>query len=75
MYVCICHGVTDASLKSEIHRGSNSLRKIMASCGAGSDCGACVKSIKKTLGENLGEASQAIQKNASSSHKSKAPRA
>lgn len=52
MYVCICHGVTDASLKSEINRGSDSLRKIMHACGAGSDCGACVNTIKKTLGES-----------------------
>jgi bacterioferritin-associated ferredoxin len=52
MYICICHGITDASLDSEIVSGSDSLRKIMASCGAGSDCGSCVRSIKKALGKH-----------------------
>ena len=65
MYVCICHGVTDASLKSEINRGSDSLRKIMHACGAGSDCGACVKTIKKTLGESKNNARSATHNHSS----------
>lgn len=49
MYVCICHGFTDEDIKSQIACGNTSVNKIGRSCGAGRDCGACVKKIQTIL--------------------------
>lgn len=49
MYVCICHAFTIDDIKSQIRAGNRSVNKIGRSCGAGGDCGACVKKIQAIL--------------------------
>jgi len=49
MYVCICHAFTDEDIRAQIACGHNSVNKIGRSCGAGRDCGACVKKIQAIL--------------------------
>ncbi len=50
MYVCICRGVTDKTIKSLIiNNGASSLKDVQNFCGAGGDCRTCVYAIKKIV--------------------------
>ncbi|QDQ96841.1 MULTISPECIES: (2Fe-2S)-binding protein [Tomitella] len=49
MYVCMCHAFTDEDIRAQIACGHTSVNKIGRSCGAGRDCGACVKKIQAIL--------------------------
>lgn len=49
MYVCICHAFTVEDIQFQIRAGNSSVNKIGRSCGAGGDCGACVKKIQAIL--------------------------
>lgn len=52
MYVCMCHAVTEDQVKKAIDGGANSPRQIAKGCGAGTDCGSCVRRIQALLGEH-----------------------
>tara|TARA_Y100001935_G_scaffold242302_1_gene232598 strand:- start:1038 stop:1259 length:222 start_codon:yes stop_codon:yes gene_type:complete len=52
MYACICKAVKSTEIKELIDSGANSLEKIGARCGAGTDCGSCVNRLKKALIES-----------------------
>ena len=41
MYVCICHGVTQAEIENAIEAGNENLMEISDHLGAGSRCGSC----------------------------------
>lgn len=49
MYICLCYGINESTLLSKINAGTSDLKCIMKDCGAGGDCGACVKDIKRIL--------------------------
>lgn len=49
MLVCICKGVSDRRITEEIRRGNRSLQQIQKGCRAGTDCGSCVKQIRRML--------------------------
>ncbi len=49
MVICLCKGVSDKRIRQLIDSGAKSLRDIMASCQAGSDCGSCVCAVKEML--------------------------
>jgi bacterioferritin-associated ferredoxin len=49
MIVCLCKGVSDRRLISEIRQGARSVRQLQACCGAGTDCRACVRQIREML--------------------------
>lgn len=49
MVICLCKGVSDRKIRQLIAGGAKNLRDIMASCQAGSDCGACVCAVKDML--------------------------
>ncbi|WP_269453082.1 (2Fe-2S)-binding protein [Yinghuangia sp. ASG 101] len=49
MYVCICFGVTDTQVGTQIEGGARSVREIAAACRAGTDCGRCVKTISAMI--------------------------
>lgn len=49
MVICLCKGVSDKKIRELIDQGAKSLKDIMASCRAGSDCGACVCHVKELL--------------------------
>ncbi len=59
MYVCMCRAFTDEDINSQIACGHTSVNKIGRSCGAGGDCGACVKKIQALLRANAAEQSPA----------------
>mgnify|MGYP003890220873 CR=1 FL=1 len=52
MLVCICKGVSDRKLVEEIRRGSRTVKELRECCGAGSDCGSCIRSIQQILREH-----------------------
>ncbi len=63
MIVCMCRGISDRKLRAGIERGKfTSVREIARDCGAGSDCGACVNSLKnlvKNPSNSIGDYKQA----------------
>lgn len=51
MLVCLCKGVSDTKIRWLVQNGSTTLREIMATCQAGSDCGSCVGQVKELIDE------------------------
>ena len=41
MILCLCRGVADRAVNRAIAEGASTLDDIVATCAAGSDCGAC----------------------------------
>ena len=41
MYVCLCHGVTDRTIREAASRGVSTLDALATETGAGTCCGAC----------------------------------
>ena len=56
MLICLCKGVSDKKILDLIDAGAKSLKDIMASCKAGSDCGSCVCHVKELLMQNAAQA-------------------
>ncbi|MFJ6213913.1 bacterioferritin-associated ferredoxin [Streptomyces sp. NPDC092296] len=52
MYVCSCHAVTEQRIQREIAAGAATPREIAKGCGAGTDCGSCVRRIQALLGHH-----------------------
>ncbi|WP_129843839.1 (2Fe-2S)-binding protein [Streptomyces sp. RFCAC02] len=50
MYVCSCFGVTEAQVREHAADGACTPRQIANRCGAGTDCGSCVRRIQGLLG-------------------------
>lgn len=51
MIVCHCKVVNDKQIRELIDSDARSVREIGARCGAGSDCGSCVRAIHEMLGQ------------------------
>jgi bacterioferritin-associated ferredoxin len=51
MIVCLCHGVSDRTIKSLIAEGAGSVREVSRRCRAGTSCGACRVSIAELIAE------------------------
>lgn len=41
MYVCVCHGVTDRTIREAAQRGVDNLDALACETGAGTCCGSC----------------------------------
>jgi bacterioferritin-associated ferredoxin len=41
MYVCVCHAVTDRTIREAARRGVDTLDQLAAETGAGTCCGSC----------------------------------
>jgi bacterioferritin-associated ferredoxin len=54
MYVCLCKGVSERTVKSCIREGARTLKQVGMACGAGTDCGAC-RGVLRDLLEEYGE--------------------
>lgn len=53
MYVCSCFGITEAQVDRLVDTGRVSPRAIAGACGAGTDCGSCVRRIQALLGQRV----------------------
>jgi bacterioferritin-associated ferredoxin len=62
MLVCVCKGVSDRRIHEEIRQGRGSLGAIQQGCQAGTDCGACVRQIRKMLSNGSAEAREQKQR-------------
>ncbi|MDT3400144.1 (2Fe-2S)-binding protein [Streptomyces sp. B1866] len=50
MYVCSCFGITEKQVREHASTGACTPRQIAGACGAGTDCGSCVRRIQALLG-------------------------
>ncbi|HEY9098364.1 MAG TPA: bacterioferritin-associated ferredoxin [Thiobacillus sp.] len=57
MYVCLCHGVTDAHIHQLVQtKGVTSMRELRDQLGVATQCGKCAKCAKDVLREAVSEA-------------------
>ncbi len=49
MYVCLCTGTTCATVGEAIARGASTSKQVAEACGAGLDCGRCLRNLKAML--------------------------
>ena len=46
MYVCLCAGATCRMVGDAIARGASTSKQVALACGAGLDCGRCLRNVK-----------------------------
>lgn len=46
MYVCLCSGTTCAMVGEAVAGGATTCKQVAAACGAGLDCGRCLRNLK-----------------------------
>jgi bacterioferritin-associated ferredoxin len=46
MYVCLCAGATCNMVSDAIARGASTPKQVALACGAGLDCGRCLRNVK-----------------------------
>ena len=49
MYVCLCHSVSDKTVKALMKKGNRSVKDIQKRCLAGTDCGACLDGLREMV--------------------------
>ncbi len=53
MYVCICNGVTDHSIRRAIAAGARSFEALQETLGVSTCCGCCEEEVRELLAECL----------------------
>ena len=51
MYICICHGISDSSIRQALDNGARHYRDVANRLGAGDCCGQCVQDVKDIISE------------------------
>ncbi len=46
MFVCLCAGATCKMVSDAIARGASTSKQVALACGAGLDCGRCLRNVK-----------------------------
>lgn len=46
MYVCLCSGATCSMVAEAVAEGATTCKQVAAACGAGLDCGRCLRNLK-----------------------------
>ena len=49
MLVCLCHGVSERDVTKAVRSGARTVEEVGRTCGAGTDCGTCVKDLKRCV--------------------------
>ncbi|MBU3751380.1 MAG: (2Fe-2S)-binding protein [Mycobacterium sp.] len=49
MYVCLCSGATRDAVAHAVANGASTCRKVADACGAGLDCGRCLRNLKAII--------------------------
>jgi bacterioferritin-associated ferredoxin len=49
MYICICHGVNETTIRNAVKQGSRTLRELSFQTGCGTQCGNCVPQVQSLL--------------------------
>ena len=55
MYICICHGVNETTIRNAVKQGSRTLRELSFQTGCGTQCGSCVTQVQTLLRECVRE--------------------
>jgi len=53
MYVCICHAVTDRSIREVVKRGARSLSDVQCELPVGACCGRCQETAEQVVADCL----------------------
>jgi bacterioferritin-associated ferredoxin len=53
MVICLCKGVTDGKLRWLVQNGATTLRQVVKTCHAGTDCGTCACHVKEIVEKEL----------------------
>jgi len=53
MYICICHAVTDSTIREAVHDGATSFGQLSFETGCGTQCGSCVPQARQIMDETL----------------------
>jgi bacterioferritin-associated ferredoxin len=49
MYVCLCNGITSQVVAEAVAQGASTTNEIAKSCGAGTECGRCRRTLRAML--------------------------
>jgi bacterioferritin-associated ferredoxin len=49
MYVCLCQGVTDRTIRRAVRHGAATVDEVGAQCGAGTGCGGCREALEELI--------------------------
>lgn len=49
MILCLCHGVSDRTVKRHVAEGAQTMSEVGRRCRAGTDCGMCRKDLYKLV--------------------------
>ena len=49
MYVCLCVGATNQTVRDVVARGASTSKEVAAACGAGGDCGRCRRTLRAII--------------------------
>lgn len=49
MYVCLCVGVTNKMVADAVAAGASTSKQVAAACGAGSECGRCLRTVRAII--------------------------
>lgn len=49
MYVCLCNGTTCQTVADAVAGGAVTCKQVAAVCGAGTDCGRCLRNLKAII--------------------------
>lgn len=52
MYVCLCHGVTERTIRDARERGIRCVEQLGAETGCGTSCGCCISMAADLLGDS-----------------------
>jgi bacterioferritin-associated ferredoxin len=50
--VCSCHGVNDQTIRTTLLSGASCPEQVGQLCGAGTDCGSCVRMVEDLIDEH-----------------------
>jgi bacterioferritin-associated ferredoxin len=53
MYICLCHGVNETTIREAVRNGSRTLRELSFQTGCGTQCGSCVSQVQALLLETI----------------------
>ncbi|SDB21188.1 bacterioferritin-associated ferredoxin [Pseudidiomarina indica] len=53
MYVCLCKGVTDKTIRRAVDHGVSSMRELRQEFGVGGQCGCCTQCAKDVLNDAI----------------------
>jgi bacterioferritin-associated ferredoxin len=61
MWVCLCKGVTDRTIRQAVEDGARTTLEVAFACRAGTGCGGCLPEVRKVMCAHLaGEAEPAV---------------